>query len=164
MIYVTLDDLIKQKEKGQGIISLGRWVQDREVSKLFRRMEVLSQVDFQNGISEPWCSISDCCGCADCGQHDHEIVLDENTRLKFGWNTWRGYQNGLQIEAYNHEKDYWETIYECYNSLDVTSWKYFWLNEFDRKYLLHINLRAILQLKEWKARTHPEQTRLGDYL
>lgn len=162
MIIVDMDELAAQAERSPRYISLSRWVTNKETDKLFQKCNALYKLSqLNNGELKDHCPSTDCVGCAECGDHEYGIQLDEHTRLNFGWNTWRGYQNGLNIRAYNHEKEYWEDIYYCYNSLDVTNWKDFWLNEFDRKYLLHVNLRAIMQLKKWKAEYDTNQTKLN---
>lgn len=162
MILVDMDELAAQAEKSPRYISLSRWVTNKETDKLFQKCNALYKLSqLNNGELKDPCPSYECVGCAECGDHEYGIQLDEHTRLNFGWNTWRGYQNGLNIRAYNHEKGYWEDIYHCYNSLDVTNWKDFWLNEFDRKYLLHVNLRAIMQLKKWKAEYDTNQTKLN---
>ena len=162
MIIVDMDELAAQAERSPRYISLSRWVTNKETDKLFQKCNALYKLSqLNNGELNDPCPSQDCVGCAECGDHEYGIQLDEHTRLNFGWNTWRGYHNGLNIRAYNHEKEYWEDIYYCYNSLDVTNWKDFWLNEFDRKYLLHVNLRAIMQLKKWKAEYDTNQTKLN---
>lgn len=164
MIYVNMDELIKAAKTLPDYIPLGRWVNDKHTEKLFRKCYALAKLSrIHNGDVDPCCASHECVGCAECGLHEYSIPLDEHTRLNFGWNTWRGYQNGLLIRAYNHEKKRYEDIYRCYNSLDVTNWKQFWLTEFDRKYLLHVNLQAIMQIKKWKTEHDKEQTKIEEH-
>lgn len=164
MIYVDMDELVKAAKTLPDYIQLGRWVNDKHAEKLFRKCYALAKVSqIPNGTVDACCNSHECVGCAECGLHEYSIPLDEHTRLNFGWNNWRGYQNGLRISAYNHERDYWEDIYHCYNSTDVTSWKQFWLTEFDRKYLLHVNLQAIMQIKKWKTEHDPNQTKIEEH-
>lgn len=164
MIYVDLEELTQTRETLPDYISLGRWVNDKHAEKLLRKCYALAKLSrIHNGDVDPCCASHECVGCADCGLHEYSIPLDEHTRLNFGWNNWRGYQNGLSIRAYNHERDYWEDIYNCYNSTDVTSWKQFWLTEFDRKYLMHVNIMAIMQIKKWKTEHDSKQTKIEEH-
>ena len=129
--------------------------------------EILEQVphawypnDIFNGYGGPWCSSQDCCGCSDCGEHEYTFSIDENTKLIIGWNNWRNYRNYIEIHAYNHEKEYWDTIFYCSNHHDVTSSKDFWLSEDDRKFLMNRVLDAIMELKKKKTETAKGQMRL----
>lgn len=159
-----MDEIMKAAKTLPDYIQLGRWVNDKHAEKLFRKCYALAKLSrIHNGDVDPCCASHECVGCAECGLHEYSIPLDEHTRLNFGWNTWRGYQNGLLIRAYNHEKKRYEDIYRCYNSLDVTNWKQFWLTEFDRKYLLHVNLQAIMQIKKWKTEHDKEQTKIEEH-
>ena len=136
----------------------------KDINKLFNKIESLSGYDFRNG--ETFQCYGECCGCTDCGEHEYTFMIDEDTRIKIDWNNWRNYRNGFDIECYNHERGYWDTIYTCANYNDVTSFKDFWLSEWERKFLLNVNIRAVMQLKEWKnsAYVDKNQTTLDSYL
>ena len=107
---------------------------------------------------------NDCCGCADCGEHEHTFQLDKDSELNISWNNWRNYTNHLEIRCMNHEKRYQDQVLYMETSCDVTSRKNFWLSEEDRKFLFHIMIRAILYLKDMKTEPDINQTNLEDYL
>lgn len=141
-----------------------QWINSTELNNMLDKIESLLRHDIVDGeVDYCW---GDCCGCADCGHHTYTYPLDDRTVLNIGWNNWRGYQNGIEIRAYNEDKKYWDTIFHAYNCLDVTSWKHFYLDEFDRKFLMHVNLMAIMRIKSWKTGkcNDPDQSKLEDYL
>ncbi len=116
--------------------------------------------DIFNGDNFPWCSNQDCCGCSDCGNHEYTFTIDEHTKLILEWNNWRNYRNHIEIQCYNPDKEYWETIFYCSNHHDVTSYKNFWLSENDRKFLMNRVLSAIMELKQRKIEQNHAQSKL----
>lgn len=137
-----------------------------EACPLDKQEEDLLTIDkkylFSQGLDDYYGigSCNDCCGCGDCGEHEHTLWLDNDTKLVITWNTWRAYINSVELLTWNEDKHYYDTILYFMTGSDVTHTKQGYLDTKDRKFVMMKLLDAIMQLKKMKLDNDKEQTKL----